>query len=176
MLVHVGEALQDLVEPVADARLWQQLVAVLHHLVQIAVEVLKDKVELVVLADDLFELDDGGVRELAQRGHLAQRHALLPAVEFALHLLDRHLRARARACWGLLRPEAMDQTLYADVFRDVRTRHPAERAFARWRGGLSDGRGGCGSMLCGGYSWVPRLQQLAARQRQGLGIFAWIIA
>ena len=37
MLVDVGEALQHLVAPAADARLGEQAVAVLHQLVQVAI-------------------------------------------------------------------------------------------------------------------------------------------
>ena len=51
--------------------LGQQLLAVLAQLVQVLVEELEDKVEGVILADDLLELDDVGVRHLAQRLHLA---------------------------------------------------------------------------------------------------------
>ena len=52
---------------------------------------LKYKEQLVVLPDDLLQLDDAGVAELAQRLDLPQRHALLPRVKLAFHLLDRHL-------------------------------------------------------------------------------------
>jgi len=90
VLVHEGEALEDLEHDGAHARLGQVPLARLAHLVQVALQELKHKVQLVVLADDLLELDDVGVVELAQAAHLAQRNALLPAVELFLHVLDGH--------------------------------------------------------------------------------------
>lgn len=193
MLVHVGQALEDLVAPVANAALREELVAVLGHLVQVALlrarsrqaqrrlgsqpaalplhvmwfecmprqgprgiecgrpgswpgggrraaagragmpcmhacahpasaawhraeatltrtmlasspppaprahQELEDEEELVVLSDDLLELDNAWVVELAQRLDLPQVHALLPRVELALHLLDSHLQATSAA-------------------------------------------------------------------------------
>mmetsp|Transcript_28252 Transcript_28252/g.71009 ORF Transcript_28252/g.71009 Transcript_28252/m.71009 type:complete len:405 (-) Transcript_28252:437-1651(-) len=78
VLVDVRQALHDLVQPVAYARLGQQLVPVLHHLVHVAIQELKHKVQLVVLADDLLQLHHARVVELAQRLDFPQRHALLP--------------------------------------------------------------------------------------------------
>lgn len=42
-------------------------IALLHCFVEIVLHVLKHKIELVVLADDLFELDDVRVVELLER-------------------------------------------------------------------------------------------------------------
>ena len=42
--------------------------ALLHDLVQVGLHVFKDEIELVVLADDLLELDDVGMRRQSTQG------------------------------------------------------------------------------------------------------------
>ena len=79
--------LEQLVAEVAHLRLLEEGVALLAELVEVLLEELEDEVEHVVLADHLLELDDVRVRQLAQRLHLAQLHALLPRIELLLHFL-----------------------------------------------------------------------------------------
>jgi len=94
VLVHKGEALEDLEHHAAHRGLGQRPVARLAHLVEVAVQVLKHEEQLVILPDHLLQLHDAGVAQLAQRAHLAQGHALLPRVELLLHALDGHHLAR----------------------------------------------------------------------------------
>jgi hypothetical protein len=56
VLVHEGHALEDLVHDVADLRLREVLVSVLHELVEIAVHVFEHEEQLIVLADHFLEL------------------------------------------------------------------------------------------------------------------------
>jgi len=88
LLVHVRERLERLEHDVAHGGLAELLGAVLHHLLDVLVELLEDHVEFVVGSDDLLELHDVGVSDLAQGLDLAQVDALLPAEELLLHLLD----------------------------------------------------------------------------------------
>ena len=54
-------------------------------------QVFKHKKQLIILSYDLFQLHNTRMVELAQGFHFPQGHALLPAKELSLHLLDRHL-------------------------------------------------------------------------------------
>ena len=69
--------------------------APLGQLIQIAVHVLKDHVQAVVLTDDLFEVHDVWVSELLQRLDLVQGNAVVPRVVLALNALHRHLKGLA---------------------------------------------------------------------------------
>lgn len=53
----------------------------------------KYKKQLIILSDDLLELHNVWVIQLAQAFDLTQVHAFLPGVELALHLLDSDLRS-----------------------------------------------------------------------------------
>mmetsp|Transcript_124915 Transcript_124915/g.303364 ORF Transcript_124915/g.303364 Transcript_124915/m.303364 type:complete len:290 (-) Transcript_124915:69-938(-) len=90
VLVHEGQALEDLEHDVADLRLREVLLACLHQLVQVLLHVLEHEEELVILTDHFLELDNVGVVELLEALDLAQLHALFPRVELLLHLLDGH--------------------------------------------------------------------------------------
>ena len=90
VLVHKGEALEDLVHDGAHAGLGQVALPRLAHFIEVALQKLKHKVQLVILSDYLLELDNVGVVELAQAPHLAQGNALLPAVKLLLHVFDCH--------------------------------------------------------------------------------------
>ena len=57
MFVHISHSLEYLEQPVPNATLWKGFVSIFHGLVQIAVEELKDKVQLIILPDHLFQLD-----------------------------------------------------------------------------------------------------------------------
>ena len=73
-----------------------------------AYQVLEHKEELVVLSDDLLELHHTRVVEFAEGLDLTQRHALLPAKELALHLLDGHLQRLLILSTGwLIQPQLM---------------------------------------------------------------------
>ena len=50
----------------------------------------EDKIQLVVFANHLFQLDDVGMVQLAQGLHLTKGDGLFPAVKLAFHLLDSH--------------------------------------------------------------------------------------
>ena len=57
-----------------------------------AYQVLKHKKKLIVFSDDLLQFHHTRVVELAEGFDFPKRHALLPAKELALHLLDGHLQ------------------------------------------------------------------------------------
>lgn len=64
MLMHKAKTLQYLVHNVPYSCLWEGLCAVLYHLVEILLHILKDKVEFVVLTDHLTEPDNVGMLQL----------------------------------------------------------------------------------------------------------------
>ena len=63
-------------------------VASLRKLVEVTLEMFKHEEEFIVFPNNFLELDDVRVVQLAEGLHFAEVHALLPAVELALHLLD----------------------------------------------------------------------------------------
>ena len=65
--VHVVQALQDLEHKVPHLGLGQQLLPLLGHLIQVPVQKLKHKVQLVVLPDHLLQLHNVWVVQLFQR-------------------------------------------------------------------------------------------------------------
>lgn len=89
LTVHVRERLHDLVEPVADAGLRVELVAVLQVLVEIPLHVFENEVELVVLADDL-QAGAGGHESRGGRGQgleVLARRDLLRRTSLSLTML-----------------------------------------------------------------------------------------
>lgn len=90
MLVHVGQSQQSLIHDALNLVLREISGPVLHKLVNILLHVLKDKVEIVVHSDDLFQFHDVYVVQLPQRLNLSQSHALVPRIKFLLHLLNRN--------------------------------------------------------------------------------------
>lgn len=64
MLMHKAKTLQYLVHNVPYSCLWEGLCAVLYHLVEILLHILKDKVEFVVFTDHLTEPDNIGMLQL----------------------------------------------------------------------------------------------------------------
>jgi hypothetical protein len=65
VLVHPTQGLERLVDNVPNFRLRQNLHPVLDHLVNVAVHIFADEVQLVVFSDDLLELHNVRVDELA---------------------------------------------------------------------------------------------------------------
>ncbi len=66
MPVHESQPLQDLVGNIPDSGLWKELGAVLDHLIEVLLHVLKDKVEFVVLTNHLPQSDNVGMLQLHQ--------------------------------------------------------------------------------------------------------------
>lgn len=62
--MHVSQSLQHLVTPVPHFRFWKKFVLVFHHLIEIVLHVLENKIELIVLSYDLLQLHNIGVIQL----------------------------------------------------------------------------------------------------------------
>jgi len=92
--VHVGKAAKYLEYDILYDVLREQVVALLHQLVQVLVHELEDHVKVVVLSDDFFEADNVRMADFLEGFDLAQTHALLPRVVLLLHLLDGDLFPR----------------------------------------------------------------------------------
>jgi hypothetical protein len=85
--VHVGQCLQGLKGDVADL-VMRQFASLLQQLEDVAVQVLEDKEQLVVLLDDFDKFDDIGVVQFGQDTHLVKPHAFIPILVLMLHPFD----------------------------------------------------------------------------------------
>jgi hypothetical protein len=124
MLVHECKSLKYLVHDVADARLRDVLLALLHHFVQVLFHELEHKEQLIILPNDLFQLHNIGMVKLSQAlqaGHTTcqpnflnqqqkrsvaylnfpKLHTFFPSVKFLFHLLDcnLHVEMTITASW-----------------------------------------------------------------------------
>jgi hypothetical protein len=68
--MHVGERLQDLENDGAHGRVRKRLGRLAHEAEQVALDVLEDKIQAIVLADDLLQLHHVGMVQLLQGLHL----------------------------------------------------------------------------------------------------------
>jgi hypothetical protein len=68
--MHVGERLQDLENDGAHGRVRKRLGRLAHEAEQVALDVLEDEVQAIVLADDLLQLHHVGMVQLLQGLHL----------------------------------------------------------------------------------------------------------
>ena len=91
VLVHVGQAKHCLIHNAFDLLLGKRSASILHQLVNVLLHELEDKVQVVVDANDFFELDDLRMVQLAERLNLSQCHALFPRIELLFHFFDGHL-------------------------------------------------------------------------------------
>jgi hypothetical protein len=87
VLVHISQALQGLVDYVANVDFIEGFLSVFHQLVHILLHELKHKVELVVLLNNLEQSHNVRMPELYQRFYLRQRNAVIPLGVHGLHLL-----------------------------------------------------------------------------------------
>lgn len=89
--VHVVEAHQSLVKHALYLVLAQPSgLVVLDHVEHVALHELEDQVQVIVHANDFFQLHYVGVVELPQGLDLPQAHALIPGKVLLLHFLDGH--------------------------------------------------------------------------------------
>lgn len=65
-----------------------QFSSFLLHLVDVAIEILKYKVELVIFFDELQQLHNVGMMQFAQNAHLIEGSALIPISVLLLHLFN----------------------------------------------------------------------------------------
>jgi len=68
--MHVGERLQDLENDGAHGRVRKRLGRLAHEAEEVALDVLEDEVQAVVLADDLLQFHHVGMVQLLQGLHL----------------------------------------------------------------------------------------------------------
>jgi hypothetical protein len=88
LLVHVRQTLKYLENDVSDHVFGEQFLPILHHLVHVLIEILKDEVKCVLLKDHLVQLDDVRMRQLDQRLNLLLVNAGSPLMVLLLHLLN----------------------------------------------------------------------------------------
>ena len=94
VFVHVGEALQGLVNDALDLIFRERLGPVLHKLVDVLLHIFKNEVQVIVNSNNFLQLHDLVVIQFAKRFDLTQGHALFPGVKLFLHLLDGDLLLR----------------------------------------------------------------------------------
>ena len=91
--VAVGEAAQQLEEEQAYVAHAHDVGAVVHVLLEVALEVLEDERERLVRVDDVVQRDDVGVLELLEQRDLAYRRARRALLVLETDLFERHKRA-----------------------------------------------------------------------------------
>lgn len=87
--VHVSKGLQGLEGNVPDLKV-RQLALLLQHLKDIAVQILEDEVELIILLDKFKELDNVRVVQFGENADFVEADALVPISVLLLHALDGH--------------------------------------------------------------------------------------
>lgn len=91
--MHVVQALQSLEENRLALILCKPLLSALlvgYQLVNIALHVFEDEVEIIVDSDDFLQFYDVRMIKFPQSFDLSEGHALIPRVKFFLHLLYRY--------------------------------------------------------------------------------------
>jgi hypothetical protein len=88
LLVHVGKSLQCLEHDVPDHKFWKQLFALLHQLIDVHVQELKNKVQRAAVQYHFIQLDDVWMTELHQRLNLLLVNALVPLGILLFHSFD----------------------------------------------------------------------------------------
>jgi hypothetical protein len=79
---------------------------------EVGVQVLKDKVQFMRGEENLFEFDDIGVAEFAERFNLSEFEAFLPVVVLLLHFFDGHY-------FVVLRVEGLEDSSESSVAQHI---------------------------------------------------------